>query len=69
MNHTNTILKIFQTGNKYTVAELNEMLNFKCNHPLTVISELRKRGHNILDQWVSCKNGRYKKYWIGVEND
>jgi hypothetical protein len=62
MTHTKTVLASFKAGNTHTVAELNEMLNFQLNHPLTVIHQLRKQGYDIQGEWCNSGSKRFKKY-------
>jgi len=65
MSHTKKILGILKTGQPVTIAGLNRELNFECNHPITIIFELRKQGHSIVDKWVKTVDGkRYKQYWL-----
>jgi len=67
MNYTQTVLASFKEGNRHTIAGLNEMLSFKVNHPISIIRELRKKGHNIVDEWVSKNGCRYKVYSLEVD--
>ena len=64
MSHTNTVLRILQLGKPVTIAGLNRELNFQCNHPISTICELRRRGHSIADKWISNNGKRYKEYTL-----
>ena len=53
--------RILKSG-KHTVAQITLMTGF-CD-PRSYIRALRKKGINVLDEWVVLRGVRYKRYWI-----
>lgn len=60
------VLGYLQTGR--TLTNLVALTNLGVGSLTTRIAELRKAGHEILDEWSEDHfKRRYKKYWMEVE--
>jgi len=55
------VYELLLTG-KYSVADISIALHY--SDPRSYIRELRKKGLNILDEWVENADTRHKQYWI-----
>ena len=62
------LYRLFATGKKFSSADIARKL-YLCD-PRGNISQLRKRGIPILDEWVqTIDNVRYKLYFLKQRND
>lgn len=52
---------------KCSAADISVALHY--SDPRSYIRELRDKGINVLDEWVSKDDVRYKRYWIEDEED
>ena len=56
------LLELFKRGGKFTVTDIT-ISTGQCD-PQGHIRNLRKRGINIADEWVSENGSRFKRYWL-----
>lgn len=49
-------------GGHYSVIDIANDLHI--GDPRSAIRDLRNRGITVEDEWVSCMDGQYKRYWI-----
>ena len=62
------LYRLLSTGKKYSAADMARIL-YLCD-PRGHISQLRKRGVPIVDEWVqNVHNVRYKRYFLKQRND
>jgi hypothetical protein len=55
------VAKLLLTG-KYSAADITIALHY--SDPRSYIRELRDKGINVQDEWVSHEDVRFKRYWI-----
>ena len=63
-NRQRKVAKLLSTG-KYSAADISIELHF--SDPRSYIRELRNKGLNIEDEWVTYEGVRFKRYWITPE--
>jgi len=63
-NRQRKVVKLLSTG-KYSAADISIELHF--SDPRSYIRELRNKGLNIEDEWVTYEGVRFKRYWITPE--
>lgn len=62
------ILQTLSDGRKHHAAELT--LTCHTSDPRGIIRDLRRAGHNILDEWATSPTGaRYKLFWLAKQNE
>lgn len=65
-NRQTKVLNLLKTR-KCSAADISVALHY--SDPRSYIRELRDKGINVLDEWVSKDDVRYKRYWIEDEED